>query len=333
MNELHDTADEPHDSVPAVTIGIPVFNGEKYLEEAIRSALGQTRDDLEVVVSDNASTDRTADICNDYALADPRLRYFRQARNFGAAPNYNFTFSQARGRFFKWLAHDDRITSTYVAKTSRVLEGRPDAVLCHSVVSYIDANGAPIGLYNTKLSLADIPSTSERFAQMVLRSHSCVDFFGMWRKSALEGSLRHGTFHGADRALLAQMSLRGRMVQIPAPLVQMREHESRYTRSKGRAIDRASWHDSSRNGRVNFPTWRLYLEYLKMVKGERLSASERMRCYAVLAQWWAINWNAARAAVDVVAVFVPGVPGVAERLKSRMFGAAPGHLADLRRRS
>jgi glycosyltransferase involved in cell wall biosynthesis len=328
MNQVRDTAAE----APAVTIGIPVYNGERYLEEAICSALAQTRGDLELVISDNASTDRTSEICRDYAAQDTRVRYFRNPVNLGAAPNYNIVFERARGRFFKWLAHDDLMTPTYVAKTTRVLEARPDAVLCNSVVAYIDGMGGALGLYNTQLGKADVVSPSKRLAFMTLRSHSCVDFFGMFRKSALAGSLLHGSFHGADRALLAQMALRGRLVQIPAPLVKMREHEHRYTRAQARAVDRASWHDTRVHRRVSFPTWRLYVEYLKMVQTADLDAAELMRCYAVLARWWMLNWNACRAAVDVVAVVAPGVPGFAERIKVRLFGAAPGHLVDARRR-
>ena len=328
MNKLADAAG----AAPGVTIAIPVYNGERYLEEAIRSVLSQTREDLELVISDNASTDRTAEICSDYAQKDARVRYFRNPTNLGAAPNYNIVFEHARGRFFKWLAHDDRMTPTYVAKTTRVLETRPDAVLCNSVVAYIDGHGAQIGLYDSQLGKADALTPSQRLAALVLRSHSCVDFFGMFRKSALEGSLLHGSFHGADRALLAQMSLRGRMIQIPAPLVQMREHEGRYTRKQARAVDRASWHDTRVRHRIHFPTWRLYREYLKMVHSAKLSPGERMRSYAVLARWWALNWNLARAVVDVVAVVAPGAPSVAERVKTRLFGAAPGHLVSARRR-
>jgi glycosyltransferase involved in cell wall biosynthesis len=328
MNQVQDTAA----AGPAVTIGIPVYNGERYLEEAIRSVLAQTHRDLELVISDNASTDRTAEICRDYALQDSRVRYFRNSTNLGAAPNYNLVFSHARGRFFKWLAHDDVITPTFAEKATGVLDARADAVMCNSVVSYIDSKGAPLGLYDTQLCKADVASPSRRLAQVTLPSHSCVDFFGMFRRSALEGSLLHGSFHGADRALLAQMSLRGRMIQIFEPLVQMREHESRYTRSQLRAADRASWHDTSARGRVSFPTWRLYIEYLKMVRAAPLGSGELMRCYAVLARWWTVNWNIARAVVDVVAIVAPGVPGAAERIKTRLFGAAPGHLVAARRR-
>jgi glycosyltransferase involved in cell wall biosynthesis len=328
---MNDTA-EAGAGIPAVSVGMPVFNGETYLEVAISSVLAQSFADLELIICDNASTDRTAEICRDYAARDRRIRYFRNPQNLGAAPNYNLAFSHARGRYFKWLAHDDRMTPSYLAKTVRVLDERTDAVLCNSVVQYIDKNGAPIGLYNTGLALADSQSAAARFAWMVLRSHSCVDFFGLIRRETLKDSLLHGSFHGADRALLAQLAIRGRLIQLPAPLVEMREHPNRYTRSNVRSGDRASWHDASKRGKISLPTWRLYAEYLKMVRKERMLSNERAGCYSALARWWFVNWNIARAGVDVFAVVAPGLPGAAERIKIRMFGAAPGHLLADRKR-
>ena len=328
MRQASETAAE----VPLVSVGVPVFNGEAFLEDAIRSALSQTLGDLELILCDNASSDRTAEICSDYAAREPRVRYFRNPRNLGAAANYNLAFSHARGRYFKWLAHDDRMLPSFLAKTSRVLEERADAVLCNTVISYIDPAGSRLGLYDTKLSGADSLSPSERFAWMVLRSHTCVDFFGLIRRDALRDSLLHGSFHGADRALLAQLALRGRMIQLPAPLLAIREHPNRYTRAQRRSGDRAAWHDATSGGHVSFPTWRLYAEYLRMVRREALTPTERSRCYAVLARWWFYNWNTARAGVDVLAVAVPSAPALAERLKIRLFGAAPGHLLADRRR-
>ena len=328
---MNDTP-EADAGAPAVSVGMPVFNGETYLEVAISSVLAQSFEDLELIICDNASTDRTAQICQDYAARDARIRYFRNPQNLGAAPNYNLAFSHARGRYFKWLAHDDRMTPSYLAKTVRVLDERSDAVLCNSVVQYIDQNGAPIGLYNTGLALADSQSAAARFAWMVLRSHSCVDFFGLIRREILEDSLLHGSFHGADRALLAQLAIRGRLIQLPAPLVEMREHPNRYTRSNVRAGDRTAWHDASQRGKISLPTWRLYAEYLKMVRTERMLPNERAGCYSALVKWWFANWNIARAGVDVLAVVAPGVPIAAERLKIRLFGAAPGHLLADRKR-
>jgi glycosyltransferase involved in cell wall biosynthesis len=325
-------ASESTAEVPLVSVGVPVFNGEAFLEDAIRSVLAQTLADLELILCDNASTDRTAEICRDYATRDARVRYFRNPRNLGAAANYNLAFSHARGRYFKWLAHDDRMLPSFLAKTRRILEERPDAVLCNTVVSYIDTAGKQLGLYDSKLSGADSLSPSARFAWMVLRSHTCVDFFGLIRRKALHNSLLHGSFHGADRALLAQLALRGRMIQLPAPLLAIREHPNRYTRAQQRSADRAAWHDSANGGQASFPTWRLYREYLKMVRREALTHTERSRCYTVLARWWGYNWNAARAVVDLLAVAAPSAPAQAERLKNRLFGAAPGHLLADRRR-
>jgi glycosyltransferase involved in cell wall biosynthesis len=325
-------ASESTAGVPLVSVGIPVFNGEAFLEDAIRSTLAQSLDDLELILCDNASQDRTAEICSDYAARDPRVRYFRNPRNLGAAANYNLAFSHARGRYFKWLAHDDRMLPAFLAKTYRVLEDRGDAVLCNTVITYIDSGGTRLGLYDSRLSGADSLLPSERFAWMVLRSHTCVDFFGLIRRQALLDSLLHGSFHGADRALLAQLALRGRMIQLPAPLLAVREHPNRYTRAQSRASDRASWHDGSDGGRVSFPTWHLYGEYLKLVRREMLTPTERSRCYTVLAKWWGHNWNIARAAVDLLAVAAPSAPARAEKLKIRFFGAAPGHLLADRRR-
>jgi glycosyltransferase involved in cell wall biosynthesis len=330
--DLMRTAPDSAASGPLVSVGVPVFNGEAFLEDAIRSTLAQTLDDLELILCDNASQDRTPEICRDYAARDPRIHYFRNPRNLGAAANYNLTFNHARGRYFKWLAHDDRMRPSFLAKTFRLLEERPDAVLCNTIISYIDAAGAQIGLYDTQLAGADSLSPSARFAWMVLRSHTCADFFGLIRREALRNSLLHGSFHGADRALLAQLALRGRLLQLPAPLLAIREHPSRYTRAQRRSSERAAWHDSARTRRANFPTWRLYGEYWKMAGREALSPEERSRCYVVLARWWGYNWNAVRAAVDLLAVAVPSAPGRAERLKTRLFGAAPGHLLAERRR-
>jgi len=139
-------------------------------------------------------------------------------------------FAESCGRYFKWLAHDDRLRPEYLAATVAVLEADPSVVLCNTTVDYIDGRGVLIGQYRSPLGLAAAERPSERFAALVLHSHSCVDFFGTIRRSALEGSLLHGPFHGADRALLAQLALRGRMVQLEQALVEMREHPDRYTR-------------------------------------------------------------------------------------------------------
>lgn len=95
------------DAHELVSIGLPVFNGEAYLSEAIESLLGQTHTNIELIISDNASTDGTESIARKYAKADSRVVYFRQEENRGPSFNYLFTLDQATGRFFMWAAHDD----------------------------------------------------------------------------------------------------------------------------------------------------------------------------------------------------------------------------------
>jgi glycosyltransferase involved in cell wall biosynthesis len=317
---------ETMNATPRVSIGLPVYNGEDYLEDAIRSALTQSFDDFELVICDNASSDRTSAIARDLAAGDLRVRYLRNEHNLGASGNFARAFHETRGELFKWLAHDDRLAPGYLAATVAALDAEPDAVLCNTAVDYIDEHGKVFANYTSVLGDAGGVHPSERFATMVLRSHSCVDMFGLARRAALQDSLLISSFHGADRALLAQLSLRGRLLQLPERLVQMREHGKRYTRQMSNRDARRLWHSSATKRAHVLPTLNLYRVYLRLVANERLSPGERLACYGVLARWWVANWNSARVAIDLLSLAAPSIPGHAERLKTRLFGAAPGHF-------
>jgi glycosyltransferase involved in cell wall biosynthesis len=121
-----------------VSIGLPVFNGENYLEAAVDSILAQTFKDFELIISDNASTDRTQEICQRYCGRDSRVRYFRSEQNHGAAWNFNRVFELASGEYFKWAAHDDMIAPDFLQKCVAVLDEDPTVVLCHSQVQFIN---------------------------------------------------------------------------------------------------------------------------------------------------------------------------------------------------
>lgn len=313
---------------PVVSIGLPVFNGENFLAEAIESVLAQTFAAFELIICDNASTDRTGEIGRHYAALDPRVRYFRNDHNLGAAPNYNRAFALSRGRYLKWLAHDDRLHPDYLARTVAVMEARPELVLCNSRVEVIDATGRRIGIYGSILGQAGQSSAAERFATFVLQAHTGVDIFGLIRRSALVGSLLHARFHGADRALLAQLALRGPMLQLDAPLHQVREHADRYTRQASSARLRAIWHDVANRPRTTVPILQLHAAYRTMVAQEPLTPAERRRARLTLLRWWLVNWNFARVLVDLLGLALPGVVGFSERLKTRLVGAAPGHFHD-----
>jgi glycosyltransferase involved in cell wall biosynthesis len=313
---------------PRVSIGLPVYNGEDYLAEAMDSILAQTSPDFELVVSDNASTDGTSEICRTYAARDPRVRVSRNERNLGAAPNYNRSFALSRGAYFKWMAHDDLLEPTFLERCSAALDADPDAILCQSLVRFIDAEGRSLGIYDSGLRGAGSPRASDRFAALALSSHACTDFFGLIRRSALEGSRLHGSYNGHDRAFLAELALRGRLIQVREPLQLVREHPGRYSQAVHRPAERLAWHDASRAGRLSFPAWRLYAEYARMVGREVREPVERLRCYGLLLRWPLRHWNWARLIVDVVAALAPGALAGAEGWKQRFFEPAPRHRLD-----
>ena len=133
--------------MPLVSIGLPVYNGEKYLREAIESILGQTFCDLELIISDNGSTDSTQEFCGEYASRDSRVRYFRHEINRGAAWNYCAVFRYSRGKYFKWASHDDLCTPTFLERCVEVLERDPRVALCTTRTTIIDGDGEAIEVY------------------------------------------------------------------------------------------------------------------------------------------------------------------------------------------
>src|SRR5215467_6020398 len=125
---------------PKVSIGLPVYNGENYVANAIMRLLAQTFHDFELVISDNASADRTREICLSFAQQDKRIRYHRNETNIGLAANHNRTFELSTGQYFKWAAHDDDFPPTMLGTFVSAFDRAPaDTSLVYSYCEYIDA--------------------------------------------------------------------------------------------------------------------------------------------------------------------------------------------------
>jgi hypothetical protein len=222
------------------------------------------------------------------------------------------------------VPHDDVLHRDFLAACVETLEADAGAVVCQSQLDFIDGKGNELGVVGNGLIGADSDRPSVRFAAVTLRPHNCYDVMGLFPRHVLADSMLLENFHGADRALLAQLALRGRFLHLSRPLLLVRDHKERYTRAQHRPADRAVWHDSRLKGKPSFPTWRLYRKYWSMVLRTRLTVGERVSAAVGLLQWWFVNWNAARMAVDVLANFIPGVVTRAERLKHSLFSPAPG---------
>lgn len=264
---------------PKVSVGLPVFNGERYLAEAIDSILNQSFTDIELIISDNASDDGTQEICEEYADKDPRVRYYRQPSNLGAGPNYNFTFHEARGEYFKWAAHDDVLEPTMIERCVEVLEQVPDVSLAFTRILKIDEHGSIVGRYDDYDGFRiNSPSPHMRFGDMACGQHNCVALFGVMRRDVMASTMLHPSHQGGDRHFLAQMALRGRLMQVPEYLFRRRDHPGAYT-SKLNKIDRVQWWDITRAGRVSFSQWYALREYSNVIVTSSVGIREKVLCY------------------------------------------------------
>lgn len=266
---------------PRLSIGLPVRNGARFLAETLDSLLGQTFGDFELLIADNASTDATQEIASAYAARDSRIRYHRHAENVGGARNFNFCFEQTRGELFKWSASDDRLHPTFLQRCVAVLEERPEVVLCAADAVEIDSEGTLGARYDYDMATDD-PRASVRFRDLILVRHPCTLVFGVARRDSLATTRLIGGFVSADRVLLAELGLRGRLVSIPEPLFERRVHEenSIFLDKRGSLL---AWFDPSRSGAVSLPTWRLVGELLRSVKAAPISAREKLRCAGAIA--------------------------------------------------
>jgi glycosyltransferase involved in cell wall biosynthesis len=277
-------------STPRVSIGLPVYNGEKYLAETIVSLLGQTYTDFELLISDNASTDSTAEICHQYMQQDPRVRYFRQDRNIGAAPNHNFLVHQARGEFFKWVASDDLYARDLIRRCIDALDEHPDVVLAQSESAIIDSSGAVVKLINYRPVGSFSSSAPERLRSMLFDGWG-DDEGGVIRIDALRKTKLQGSYHFADRVILAELGLLGAFFHVPDYLYFRRDHPDSLYRTSTTVRTRCVSLDPRRANSLRHPVVRLYGEYawsfIAAIQHAPLSLADRAECYRILLQWFA----------------------------------------------
>jgi glycosyltransferase involved in cell wall biosynthesis len=216
-----------------VTVGLFVYNGQRFLARSIQAILDQTFRDLALVICDNASTDASGEIARAFAGRDGRVRYVRQPRNVGAAANCNRAFELARSPYFKWAADDDVPGPRFIERCVEILDADASVVAAFTETrlideagddlpwdpvrgAFIDRGGGP--WYPRHLTpppvaaaLASVDPV-ERFRAMHAHVRLGAEIFGVMRTEAVAKTGLHRPYYGSDRVLLAELSLLGRFI-------------------------------------------------------------------------------------------------------------------------
>jgi len=284
---------------PRVSIALPVFNGEKYIAQAVESILAQTFQDFEVIICDNASTDRTEEICRGYASRDLRLRYRRNEVNRGIHRNFTGGAKLSRGEYFMWLAHDDKLAPEFLERCVAVLDREPSAVLVYPKAIDLDDQGNAVA-YKEQSLKASSPRANERFRELIRMEHNCEALFGLMRQNVLRRTGVLGNYADADRVLLAELSLYGCYFKVPEFLFLHREHPQRATNMYPTRFERTSSLTPEKPRQIVFPHFRQLEEYLQCIHRAPLSWTDRIRCYREMIPWTGKYWKRLVGDVKVV---------------------------------
>jgi glycosyltransferase involved in cell wall biosynthesis len=275
--------------MPRVSIGLPVYNGERYLSQVLESLLSQTFVDFEIIISDNASSDGTTEICRYYLASDRRVRYFRNRRNIGAAPNFNRTFELSSAPLFQCAACDDIYEPRFLEHCVAELDRDPEVVLCHASARVIGDNGEPLqrqrepdGFIDSYGRIVMGPEPSHigvaaepemRFREVLWLATWCLPLFGVMRREVLAQTALHGSYFGADKVLLAELALKGRFQQIDDELFFKRVHrDCTYYKSTREKAE----HDCE--APRGMPQLNMLRDYAKMILAADMRLDQRLHC-------------------------------------------------------
>lgn len=199
---------------PLVSIGLPVYNCEKVLRQALSSLLAQDYTHFELIISDNGSTDGTETVCREYQAWNSRIRYIRHSENRGSPWNFAYVAREARGKYFMWAAHDDLWDPSYIRKCMAMLEAHPEAVLCCTEDTICDENGVPIPQWASYKNIGTLGMKPvERIHELISRM-GWFAFYGLMRREAVQNISLGLNVLGFDVVLLLELLLLGDFAKV-----------------------------------------------------------------------------------------------------------------------
>lgn len=198
------------DSAPNICVGMPVYNGAKTLGSVLKNITSQSFRNIEIIISDNGSTDNTPSICKKFAAQDNRIQYFRQARTISPTANFNFVLQKASTPFFMWAAHDDTRDLEFIEKLFNALDTNPKAILAFGdVIEYMDGTGSPLPLdfFNANRT----PVQRLYWAATSQLHH----LYGLWRTQALRQITWRHVNWWHDTPLMMAAAILGDFLYVP----------------------------------------------------------------------------------------------------------------------
>jgi glycosyltransferase involved in cell wall biosynthesis len=274
---------------PRVSVGLPVYNGERCLAATVETILAQTFKDFELIIADNASTDATAQIGQDFAKRDPRVRYVRNPTNIGAIANFNLVFKLARGEYFKWNGYDDEIAPDYLEKCVRILDANPDVIICQSRTQVVNLEGRIVPSPDPQRRL-NSDRIAERFRDVLLQTHHINENYGVIRSDVLRQTELEQPYHGSDKVLLADLMVLGKCYEIPEFLFTRGTAlaKAQYTKTRRTLYEYVAPHAEPALAEVQ-----IFLGYCRVVWTRPMPFKERLGCLRALLSYafGAASWK------------------------------------------
>ena len=294
---------------PKLSIGLPVYNREKFLRQSLDALLDQTFTDFELIISDNASTDGTEEICREYAQRDGRIRYYRNRSNIGAPRNFNQTFDLSSSKYFKWATSDDLCAPQFLELAVGVLERDLTVVLCYAKSTIIAEDGSPIEAYEDKLHLTEAKA-SQRFMWLLNTIGLCHQHQGVIRSAALRQTAMLKEHTPSDVNLVAELSLYGKFYELPQRLFFRRLHPYAGSWERSDMIRQTAFYDPGRIYRIDLHCFREHFAYLGAIRRAPIEFRERAQLYCFVLR--RIIWSRSRLAREL-------------RLKARILAGSFSH--------
>jgi glycosyltransferase involved in cell wall biosynthesis len=259
---------------PLVTLGVPVYNGERFLRQCIDSLLGQTFRDFRLVISDNASTDRTREIAESYVAADPRVAYRRHATNIGMYGNFDSLLRSAETKYVKLANADDYWSPDMLGDAVHQLESDPSIVLCYPLMTKVDAEGKSTEKYGYRLHLIeDDPAT--RFRRVLTEIGLVNQLMGVIRSEAVRSLLPLLEHTLADRILVAELSLYGKIFQLDKYQYFRRLHEKSSSFNRGSETHQIAHVYAEGTKRIGYKSWKYHYALMRRVGHSGLTTAQK----------------------------------------------------------